>query len=659
MARKDNTPSHRLSRTLAARVAILNVIVLLVSVFVAELLAWLILAPLLFAGLTVGFGLIAAQFALSIGVAGLVGGFLSIRLSRRFRHRLARLGAFAEAWLRGNLSLRIDDPEADELGILAEDLDLLAEHLEEDEQDLDRLRESNTRLTDQVRALAVVEERNRLARELHDSVKQHLFSLAMTASAIRTHLDLGESGESSNGELREMVREIEVAAQAAQRETTRLIEDLRPAPLQERGLAAALNDYGLLFGAREHVLVYVNAECSEQALPPAMTEALYRVAQEALHNVARHAQATRVDIILRCTDNRTRLTIEDNGVGFDTSRARKGLGITNMQERLLNAGGRLVIESRPGVGTTVTAEIESPAQAIVNVSAGQASASATLRQPLLPQARIRPPSNEIGPRGNRLAPSNEEPWFEPTLPAPTVGVPTDPEFATSVHSPVPLPTSPAEPKSEGTSSGEAPLAARPADISRSAEAWSWLGQKLVIPVGQQWPWPPDEVERHLHRPLVEVGTLTLRREHRLFGLTTSYALSSHDPHAPIIRIFQWPWGHAWVYANADWRVRHLGGLHGRALLVRNGQPLAAMQYWGHQADTWTEILYGDHAFYYVHDAEDASGGFVFTDDGNQPLMAVVGAEVRLYRELPLPLVAMVVARVIDEISIRREVQSAR
>ena len=90
--------------------------------------------------------------------------------------------------MRGNLNVQISDPLPDELGLLSENLDQLASHLEEDEEDLKRLSQSNTRLTDQVRALAVVEERNRLARELHDSVKQHLFSLAMTASAIKARI---------------------------------------------------------------------------------------------------------------------------------------------------------------------------------------------------------------------------------------------------------------------------------------------------------------------------------------------------------------------------------------------------------------------------------------------------------------------------------------
>ncbi|MDY7078801.1 MAG: histidine kinase, partial [Chloroflexota bacterium] len=130
-------------------------------------------------------------------------------------------------------------------------------------------------------------------RELHDSVKQHLFSLAMTAGGIRARFD---ALPDVPHDLAEMVSEVETTAQSAQQEMTRLVKDLRPASLQEQGLAEALNDYTLLFGAREHLLIYLDVQGNDALLPPSVAESLYRVAQEALHNVARHARATRVDV---------------------------------------------------------------------------------------------------------------------------------------------------------------------------------------------------------------------------------------------------------------------------------------------------------------------------------------------------------------------------
>jgi NarL family two-component system sensor histidine kinase LiaS len=297
------------------------------------------------------------HLALVVICAALVGLLLGAWASRRVTRRLDRDLEISRAWLRGNLSLRIADPIKDDLGLLAEQLDLLADHLEKDERDLDVLRERNARLTDQVRALAVVEERNRLARELHDSVKQHLFSLAMTASAIRARFD---TLQDVPDELGEMVREVETTAQAAQREMTRLIKDLRPGSLEEQGLTEALNDYTLLFGAQEHLLIYLEVQGNDALLPPSVSEALYRVAQEALHNVARHARATRVDVHLRCIPEQAVLTIRDNGIGFDTSQPHRGLGLPNMQERMMTVGGVLSVESQAGIGTTVVAEVGLP-----------------------------------------------------------------------------------------------------------------------------------------------------------------------------------------------------------------------------------------------------------------------------------------------------------
>jgi len=626
-----------LSRTMAMRTGIHHAAVTVAAVLLTEVLAWALRVPWLQASASGrGAALPLGRLLLTLGLAALLGGGFGIWIGRGLHLRLARLVTSVEAWLRGNLALRIEDPAEDVLGVLAEDLDLLAEHLEEDEQDLARLRESNVRLTDQVRALAVVEERNRLARELHDSVKQHLFSLAMTASAVRTHLDM-QTGTThvANGELREMIHEIEVAAQSAQRETTRLIEDLRPAPLHARGLGAALNDYSLLFGAREHVLVYVDVDCEDQSLPPAISETLYRVAQEALHNVGRHAHATRVDVKLRCTPSRATLTIDDNGVGFDTTRARRGLGITNMHERLLNAGGRLVVESRPGTGTAITAEVDLVPGAPQSQPPAPAAGHA-LRHPTLPAATIRPPSNEIGPRGNRVQPDTE-PWSEPTSPAPLVAVPSD----VTSQPPDSAYPSPAE-------STEFPdEAARP-----SIEAWDWLGRKLVIPVGQQWPWPPAEQERYLRRPLVEEGLLLLKPVRGLMGLAKSHALWSHGARVPVLRIHREHSGHAWDHEGAHWTVLQWGGLRGRAVLSRNGQALAAMQYHGRQMDMWTEIIYDDRT-YQLRYANDPSGGLILYDGGRQPVTEVLGSEVRLLQELPLPLVAMVMSRAIDETSIRR------
>ncbi len=497
--------------------------------------------------------------------AALAGLLLGAWASRPIIRRLGRVLEISRAWLRGNLSLRIADPIADDLGLLANQLDLLAEHLERDEQDLDELRERNTRLTDQVRALAVVEERNRLARELHDGVKQHLFSLAMTASAIRTHFDaLQDVPDSVPSDLAEMVREVETTAQAAQREMTRLIEDLRPGSLQEQGLAAALDDYTLLFGAQEHLLVYLEVQGNDALLPPSVAESLYRVAQEALHNVARHARATRVDMNLRCIPEQVALIIHDNGVGFDTSQARRGLGLANMQERMMAVGGRLTVESQPGIGTTVLAEVG-------------------LTHPLSTRPEIA-----------RL---------EKNRPSPTI------------------------------------------------ENWAWLGQKLVIPVGQTWPWlPADQV--HLRRPLVESDEepLVVKKGTGFLGLKRSYVLQLGQYRTPLVRVHHSRSGYEWESEDASWALRRIRGLSGRMVLTRNGQPLAAIQYQGRLVNTWSEIIY-DGRGYRLSYVKDRPGQCVLADQAGDELLSAEGGaspQIALRRALSLPLLVMVTLRIIDE-----------
>lgn len=483
------------------------------------------------------------------------------RLSGRARH----IRDVSRAWLRGNLALRVDDARGDELGDLGEQLNLLAEQLGEDEQDLKELHERNARLTDQVRALTVVEERNRLARELHDSVKQHLFSLAMTASALRTHFDRMPSPP---GELAEMVYEIEGAAQNAQRETTRLIEDLRPGSLQEQGLAKALNDYTLLFGAQEHLLVYLDltGDAAAPPLTPTVAETLYRVAQEALHNVARHAHATRVDVHLHILPERATLSIEDNGIGFDPATARKGLGMTNMQERVMAVGGRLNVKSQVGVGVTVTAEIGLPSALTPQIAAGL-----------------------LGDRH----------------PSPTY------------------------------------------------DNWAWLGQKLVIPVGQTWPWLPADQD-YLRDPLIapREAALCLKRDQGFLGLRRGYLLQFESASKPLARLRRAWGGYRWRSEGARWFLRIIQGLNGRMVLLRNQQALAALQYQGRQMNTWTEIVYDDHS-YHLNYVKEKTGAFVLTNEQNVPLLCAEGAglpQLTLQHPLPLPLLITTVARILNELA---------
>jgi NarL family two-component system sensor histidine kinase LiaS len=278
---------------------------------------------------------------LLIGVVGTVFGFLTARgLTRRFTH----LALAADHWSKGDFSLLIKDPAPDEVGQLARRMDRMAEQL----QQLFRTRQQ----------LATMEERNRLARDLHDSVKQQLFSVAMQLGALRRLL----TRNTEKAQLR--LAEIERTVKLAQQELTALIHELRPIALEDRSLAQALQDLATRWTEQTWIAVQVELTPDEsyqhgqlERLPIEVEDALFRIAQEALSNVARHSNATQVSVRLDRTVDAVSLTISDNGRGFSATRdelvARSGLGLRSMQERIEALDGSFEIQSVEGSGTRV------------------------------------------------------------------------------------------------------------------------------------------------------------------------------------------------------------------------------------------------------------------------------------------------------------------
>jgi signal transduction histidine kinase len=209
------------------------------------------------------------------------------------------------------------------------------------------------RLYERSRELSVIEERNRLARELHDSVTQKLFGIVLTAEAAGTLLD--DDTERARGQLQRLQ---ELAGEAME-ELRSLIFELRPGSLEGEGLATTL---------RKHVDVLRRVHGREielhvagaPKLAPAVEAEAFRIAQEALHNALRHSQAQRLELSLRAREGGVTLIVADDGVGFDPEdpglRSRR-LGLTSMQERARALGATLTIDSRAGEGTTITLEV--------------------------------------------------------------------------------------------------------------------------------------------------------------------------------------------------------------------------------------------------------------------------------------------------------------
>jgi signal transduction histidine kinase len=211
----------------------------------------------------------------------------------------------------------------------------------------------NARLYEQAKQVAVLEERNRLARELHDSVTQTLYGMTLYAQAAAGQLALGNLEQ-----VAENLREIQDTSQEVLAEMRLLIHELRPPVLEHDGLDVALQARLSAVEGRAGLKTSLKSDLAGR-LPATIEEGLYRIAQEALNNVVKHAHAGTVAVYLSRSGNAVTLEIVDDGVGFDPEavKARGGLGLPAMQERAAALGGQLAIWSKPGEGTRLVLEV--------------------------------------------------------------------------------------------------------------------------------------------------------------------------------------------------------------------------------------------------------------------------------------------------------------
>jgi hypothetical protein len=248
------------------------------------------------------------------------------------------------------------------------------------------------------------------------------------------------------------------------------------------------------------------------------------------------------------------LTIRDNGIGFDTQQPGKGLGLSSMQEHILSAGGRLTVESQPGEGATIRAEI--------NLTR--------------PHERIKPEMDTIPP-------------------------------------------------------------------ALAIEDWPWLGQRLVIPVGQTWPWLPAD-QLHLRRPIIEPGDgpVEIQSRPRWLGLRKCYRVILTGQEKEWIRVNCKLRGYTWKVNGANWILRFFGNTNNQMVLIRNRQPLAAMQYRGRHMHTWSEIVYDGRA-YRLSLQKDDTGNQIFVDHDGEELLEIISLPapyIQVMRPLPLQLILM-------------------
>jgi signal transduction histidine kinase len=240
----------------------------------------------------------------------------------------------------GDQGRHFDRKEADMLASIADQVGIAVE---------------NTRLRQQARRVAVMEERARLARELHDSVTQSLYSATLFAEAARELATAGESEKVAN-----YLSQLGQITQQSLKEMRLLVYELRPPALQSEGLLGALQQRMDAVEARSGVEARLMVEDLIE-LPANVEEGFYGIAQEALNNTLKHAAATSVKVRLGLQDRWIQLEIEDNGLGFNPDTTDSGgLGLTSMRERAGKVGGILTILSSPGEGTKIVVRVEMP-----------------------------------------------------------------------------------------------------------------------------------------------------------------------------------------------------------------------------------------------------------------------------------------------------------
>ena len=279
---------------------------------------------------------VAATAAVLLVAVAPFAALFGLVMSRGLTRRLAALSRAADAWSGGDFGHAPEDRGQDEIGNLSRRLRHMAERIQT--------------LMQSQQALAALQERNRLARELHDTVKQQSFATLMQVRAARNRLAQDPAGaEQHLGEAEQLIK-------TSQQELGRLIAELRPAALEEQGLAGALRAYVETWAEHTHIPAEVRVQ-NERGLPLEVEQALYRVAQGALANAARHSRASAVTVRLAYAPQQVTLDVSDNGVGFDLQAPAAGFGLESMRQRLAALNGALHLESSPA-GTRVRAEVK-------------------------------------------------------------------------------------------------------------------------------------------------------------------------------------------------------------------------------------------------------------------------------------------------------------
>lgn len=267
--------------------------------------------------------------------------------SFRVKRKLEQLRETLLLWEKGNLTLSMPELGDDELGRLGEQLGRISGKWENQVTTLQRLSTHNAQLAEQARVSAITDERQRLARELHDAVSQQLFAISMTATAV------GRTLEKDFDKAQRQIALIEEMSAVAQSEMRALLLHLRPVYLEGKGLEQGLQE--LIKELKVKVPIEILFEMDPEVhLLKGVENHFFRIVQEAISNTLRHAKANKLEIRLHRRGDTVRMSLRDDGIGFEMDESKKtSYGLSNMQERIVETGGSIQFITAPGKGTRI------------------------------------------------------------------------------------------------------------------------------------------------------------------------------------------------------------------------------------------------------------------------------------------------------------------
>ncbi len=213
---------------------------------------------------------------------------------------------------------------------------------------IDELTRSRANLMRAEREAGRLNERQRLARDIHDTLAQHFTSIIMHLAAAR---------HSNFGTVQTQVQQAEEAAREGLDEIRRIVWDMRPEQIEKASLVEAVEELAARWSAENSVLVKMNVTGTPRSLTSSAETALLRISQEAMHNIIKHAQAKNVNITFSFMEDVFVMDITDDGLGFDPSKSSDGFGMKTMRDRAEELSGTLTIESERGIGTAIAVSI--------------------------------------------------------------------------------------------------------------------------------------------------------------------------------------------------------------------------------------------------------------------------------------------------------------